>query len=247
MATDKQAIVDQVLGGYGQTIDEPVPPSQIESTSDQKFDQAGADAKAMALLTKNGWKQNANGIFQKTDSKKNTTTLSFSISTSDAPDLKATALLLQKQWQKIGAEVSVKIFEINDLNQNIIRPRKYDILLFGEVVSSYSDLYPFWHSSERLDPGLNVAMYTNLKVDKILETLRNTTDETAQQKLYQSFETQIELDTPAVFLYSPDFVYITPKKIQNIQLGSLVTPAQRFSDVYKWYIETNEVWKIFVK
>jgi peptide/nickel transport system substrate-binding protein len=247
MATDKQAIVDGVLGGYGQTINEPVPPSQISAKSASVFDETAADAKAMALLTKNGWKQNANGIFQKTDSKKNTTTLSFSISTSDAPDLKATALLLQKQWQKIGALVDVKIFEINDLNQNIIRPRKYDILLFGEVVSSYSDLYPFWHSSERLDPGLNVAMYTNLKVDKILETLRNTTDETTQQKLYQNFETQIELDTPAVFLYSPDFVYIAPKKIQNVKLGSLVTPAQRFSDVYKWYIETNEIWKIFTK
>ncbi len=245
IATDKQAIVDEVLGGYGQPISGPIPSRQTSGENNQKFDETDQDAKAIALLVKNGWKQNSSGIFEKKDAKKNTTTLSFSISTSDAPDLKATALLLQKQWQKIGALVSVKIFEINDLNQNIIRPRKYDALLFGEVVSGSLDLYPFWHSSERLDPGLNVALYTNLKVDKILETLRNTTDKTAQEKLYQNFETQIESDIPAIFLYSPDFVYIAPKKIQNIKLGSLITSAQRFNDVYKWYIETNNVWKIF--
>jgi peptide/nickel transport system substrate-binding protein len=245
IATDKQAIVDQVLGGYGQAIDDPVPPTTI-SAGAGGFDQTAADAKAIALLTAHGWKQGSDGIFAKTVGK-NTTTLAFSISTSDAPDLKATALLLQSQWQKIGAQVSVKIFEINDLNQNIIRPRKYDALLFGEVVSEDSDLYPFWDSSQRLDPGLNVAMYTNLKVDKILETLRTTTDPATQESLYQSFETQIEADRPAVFLYSPEFIYITPKKIQNIKLGTLSTPAQRFSDIYKWYIETNEVWKIFVR
>ena len=248
IATDKQAIVDGVLGGYGQTLDDPIPPGLIaDAKATAPFDEAVADAKAIALLTKNGWKQNSAGIFEKKDAKKNTVTLTFSISTSDAPDLKATALLLQKQWQKIGALVDVKIFEINDWNQNIIRPRKYDALLFGEVVSGGVDLYPFWHSSERLDPGLNVALYTNLKVDKILETLRNTTDPVARQKLYQNFETQIEADIPAVFLYSPDFIYSAPKEIQNIQLGNLATPAQRFSDIYKWYINTNNVWKIFIK
>jgi peptide/nickel transport system substrate-binding protein len=90
-------------------------------------------------------------------------------------------------------------------------------------------------------------MYTNLKVDKILETLRNTTDPTTQKNLYKNFEAQIENDIPAVFLYSPDFVYFVPKNIQNITLGTLTTPAQRFSDISKWYIETNEVWKIFIK
>ncbi len=246
MATGKQIIVDQVLGGYGQVVDSPIPPKEISTKPNGGFDQVAADAKAIALLTSHGWKQNTDGIFQKKTGK-TTQTLAFSISTSDAPDLKAAANLLQQQWQKIGVAVTVKIFEINDLNQNIIRPRKYDVLLFGEVVSENADLYPFWHSSERLDPGLNVAMYTNLKVDKILENLRQTINPTDQENLYQNFETQIATDRPAIFLYSPYFIYITPKKIQNIKTGTLTTPAQRFSDVYRWYIETNEVWKIFTK
>ena len=59
---------------------------------------------------------------------------SFSISTSDAPELKETAYLLKSMWEKIGAKVDVKIFETGDLTQNVIRPRKYDALLFGEIV-----------------------------------------------------------------------------------------------------------------
>ena len=45
---------------------------------------------------------------------------SFSISTSDAPELKETAYLLKSMWEKIGAKVDVKIFETGDLSQNII-------------------------------------------------------------------------------------------------------------------------------
>ena len=255
IAVNKQAIVDAVLGGYGQTIDEPVPPKTVglieQKNNASNTEQTGIDQnenirKAQALLVKNGWKQNANGIFEKKD-KKNTVTLAFSISTGDAPELKATAQILQKQWQVLGAKVDIKIFELSDLNQNIIRPRKYDSLLFGEIISRDLDLYPFWHSSQRNDPGLNIAMYTNLKADKILESIRKTTDENTLQKLYDKFDTEINNDIPAVFTYSPYFVYVVPQKVHNIDLGSLTTSAERFSNISKWYIETNNVWKIFIK
>ncbi len=245
LATDKQAIVDDVLDGYGQIIDEPVPPKTINITPNTKntTTHTGLE-KAMTLLIKNGWKKNANGIFEKKD-KKGTVTLSFSISTGNAPELKAAAILLQKQWQELGADVSVKVFELSDLNQNIIRPRKYDSLLFGEVISRDLDLYPFWHSSQRNDPGLNIALYTNLKADKILENIRKTTDENTQQNLYDAFDTEINNDMPAVFTYSPYFIYIIPKKVHNVTLGQLTTPAERFSNISEWYIETNNVWQVF--
>ena len=59
-----------------------------------------------------------------------------------------------------------------DLKQNVIRPRKYGSLLFGEVIGRDLDLFAFWHSSQRNDPGLNIAMYANPKADSLLETAR---------------------------------------------------------------------------
>ncbi len=246
MITDKQEIIRTVLGGYGQAISEPIPPVVIGKENAEVFNADEQIAKAKELLTKNGWAPNASGILEKKVGK-NTTVLSFSISTGDAPELKETATLLQKQWQKIGALVSVKIFEIGDLNQNIIRPRKYDSLLFGEVIGRDLDLYPFWHSSQRNDPGLNIALYTNLKADEIIENIRKANDERTQKTLYDSFNKEIESDIPAVFTYSPYFIYTVPTKVHNVSLGELSTSAERFSDISTWYIETNNVWKIFAK
>ncbi len=242
-ATNKQEIVDEILGGYGQPISGPVPLKNIGATASSSEDIV---AKAKNILIAKGWKLNADGIFQKTD-KKSTIKLSFSISTGDAPELKEAAYLLQKQWQKIGAHVEVKIFEIADLNQNIIKPRKYDSLLFGEIVSRDFDLYPFWHSSQRTTPGLNIALYANIKVDKLLENIRKTVDPNQQKNYFESFNKEIKNDIPAVFTYSPYFIYIVPKEVHNVSIGVLTIPSERFNNIFKWYIETNNVWKIFTK
>ncbi|MSU45242.1 MAG: hypothetical protein EXS47_01275 [Candidatus Zambryskibacteria bacterium] len=246
MATDKQEVVDKVLGGFGQIIDGPVPPKTLGAGNSNPLTEEERIEKAKAILTQKGWKQNNSGIFQKKDSK-GTQTLSFSISTGNAPELKESALLLKTQWEKIGAKVEMKIFETGDLNQNIIRPRKYDALLFGKIIGREMDLFPFWHSSQRNTPGLNIAMYTNIKADKMLENIRKTNDPELQKSYFNSFNKEIKSDLPAVFTYSPYFLYIIPKKIQSVSLGTLTSPSERFSDVYKWYIETNNVWRIFIK
>ena len=88
-------------------------------------------------------------------------------------------------WNQIGAKVEVKIFEPSDLSQNIIKGRKYEALLFGEVVKEIHDLYPFWHSGERNDPGLNIALYTNLTADKILEKIQSSQDSVKNEEYYK--------------------------------------------------------------
>jgi peptide/nickel transport system substrate-binding protein len=141
----------------------------------------------------------------------------------------------------------VKTYEQNDLYQNVIRPRKYDALLFGEVIGKDRDLYAFWHSSQRNAPGLNVAMYANSKVDKLLEDIRTTSDETVRATKYAQFDSLVRADIPAIFLYLPEFVYAVPKSVHNIILGSLGVPSDRWNTVGTWYTETENVWKIFTK
>lgn len=243
MVLNKEQMIQEVLYGYGQAIDGPLHTNKAESQNISDEEQI---KKARALLEKAGWTFNESGVYEKKDTK-DTEILSFSVSTSDAPELKALAQNIQKRWQQLGARVDVKIFEIGDLNQNIIRPRKYDALLFGEVLGRDLDLYPFWHSSQRNDPGLNIALYANPKTDKLLEDYRKTTEETLKKKYIQDFETEIRTDTPAVFLYSPYFIYITPTRVKNISLAQLTISGERFLNIHEWYINTNNVWKIFIK
>ena len=118
-------------------------------------------------------------------------------------------------------------------------------MLFGEIINHESDLYAFWHSSQRKDPGLNVAMYTNAKVDKILEDAFVATDENTKIQKYTLFENEIKKDMPAIFLYSPNFIYVVLKNLEGFSMKHIISPSDRFSNVYSWYTQTEKVWKIF--
>jgi len=245
MTVDRFEIVDEVLGGYGTEIFGPLPPGILPATTAPDNSMA-TDTAALAesLLIKNGWKKNSGGIFEK-KSKKETLTLVFAITTSSAPELKKTAEILKASWTKIGADVSLRVFDPGELNQVVIRPRKYDALLFGEIIGRDPDLFAFWHSSQRNDPGLNIALYTNIKADRLLEEARTIADQNERLQKYAAFNEEIKKDLPAIFLYSPDFMYVLPEKIKGFAFGRVTTPSDRFANVNQWYVETEKVWKIF--
>jgi peptide/nickel transport system substrate-binding protein len=249
LAAPKEEIVEDVLHGYGTPIDGPLPPN-LFSWSGNRSTTSPFEARfevARAVLANNGWTMSSTTGYLEKKTKSGTIPLSFSISTSDAPELKAVAEKLEASWEKLGAKVEVLVFETGDLNQNVIRPRKYDALLFGEVVGRNADVYPFWHSKERNDPGLNIALYANSKVDKLLEDARKTTDSEDRENAYKLFDQEIRADVPAVFLYTPSFLYLVPQSVRSISLGKIATPQDRFLGIRDWYIETNKVWTLFVK
>jgi len=248
LSADKEEIVRDVLHGYGTVINGPIPPDATGVTEPIEVSTTPErQVNAKAILEKAGWTMNAGtGIYEK-KSAKETATLSFSLATGDAPELRSIAEKLKEDWAAIGVAVNIEIFETGDLNQNIIRPRKYDALLFGEIVGRDHDLYPFWHSSQRNDPGLNIALYVNNTADKLLEEARATSNVEKRNQNYALFEAEIKNDVPAVFLYSPSFLYVVPKKIDNIRIGNLTTTSDRFLTIHEWYIEKNKVWKLFTK
>lgn len=253
MTINKDRIVKEVLSGYGVPIDNPIPPNMIvyqKIASENKNSYEENLLKVQDDLTKAGWKKGADGVLEKTtkDKKKTTTTkFEFSISTGNVKELESAAELIKQDLEKVGIRVNVKTFETGDLNQNIIRPRKYDALLFGQIINHESDLYAFWHSSQRKDPGLNVAMYANAKVDKILEDAFKSTENETRIKKYLQFEDEIRKDMPAVFLYSPQFIYVASKDLKNFKINEIISPKDRYLNVYKWYTDTENVWKIFAK
>ncbi|MEK7071120.1 MAG: ABC transporter substrate-binding protein, partial [Patescibacteria group bacterium] len=235
-AIDKDRIVNEVLNGYGIRIDSPIPPDLIEPkniTDNNKENGASNIEKAVALLQDNGWKMNTEEKVLEKKIKNETEQLRFSISTSNTPELKKVAEIAKEEWEKLGARVEVKIFEAGDLNQNVIRPRKYDALLFGEIVGRDLDLFAFWHSSQRKDPGLNIALYTNSTADKLLEDARKIENKADRIRKYKQFEDEITKDMPVIFLYSPDFIYIIPEKIKGYSIGQIIVPADRFQNINK--------------
>ncbi|MDB5204875.1 MAG: family 5 extracellular solute-binding protein peptide/nickel transport system substrate-binding [Candidatus Taylorbacteria bacterium] len=242
LATPEDKIIKDVLLGFGTPIEGPIP-KNISILEPRTITDNDGVEQAQALLAKAGWIKDANGILGKKN-KTDNLSLTFSISTSNVPELKAIANLLKTSWEKIGASVEVKVFDSGDLQQKVIVPRRYDALLFGESIGRNADLYAFWHSSERNHPGLNIANYTNSKADKILQDIRTTSDTDKRITLYQNFEKEIYKDNPAVFLYSPDLVYVVPSDLKGISLQNIAGSSERFATINKWYKETEKVWNI---
>ncbi len=246
VTSPKEEIVKKLLGGYATAINSPLPAGVYSWTSEGTSTPSDVSLdKAREILTKAGWVLNPDtGLLEK-KSGTGKISLSFAISTGDAPELQAVASTLASTWEKLGAKVDVLVHETGDLNQNVIRPRNFDALLFGEVIGRNTDLYPFWHSSQRTDPGLNIALYTNNRADKFLEEVRSADDFEVIEESNKAFVEELKTDLPAIFLYTPSFLYVVPKKIQNMEIKSLSVSQDRFLGIRDWYIETDRIWKIF--
>ncbi|TSC91811.1 MAG: Uncharacterized protein CEN90_275 [Parcubacteria group bacterium Licking1014_17] len=252
-ATDKKTILDGVLSGKGSIVDSPLI-SGITGIPNPTVRYDYDAEKAKAELEKADWTFPAEGNARQkeikvtqTSGKKTTTTtetvnLSVEITTSNWPELVSVAAALKEQWEKLGVFVSIKTLSLAELQQ-AIKDRSYEALLFGEVLSVDPDPFSFWHSSQKKDPGLNLALYDNKNADKLLEDARETLDNDARISKYASLQNTILADAPALFLYSPYYLYIHSSRIKNIVLSPISIPPERFDNTGKWYIDTQRVFK----
>ncbi len=172
----------------------------------------------------------------------NSQLLQFTIVTINQPQLVEVANLIKDYWQKIGVTVNITAIEISEL-KSIIKERNYDAFLYGEALGNEPDLYPFWHSSQKNDPGLNLSGYENKDVDTLLKDARETLDNNEKQTKYEKLQDIIIEDAPTLFLYNPDYIYWVSAKIKGIETTKIVDPAKRFSNITNWYLKTRRVWK----
>lgn len=236
-ATDKQELIAKVLNGKALIIDSPILPGLFTYSSSKKYDFDLEKAKN--TLESSGWKDaDSDGIREKEAVK-----LEINLLTTQRPDLVETATILREQWAKAGIKLNIETKETSDLQQDFIKPRQYQALLFGEALGLDPDPFAFWHSSQKNDPGLNLALYANRDVDKLLEEARKEINSDARGQKYDRFQNLVLEDMPAVFLFSPHYNYLVNKKIKGINNVLIATPSGRFSQIGNWYIKAKRSWK----
>lgn len=169
-------------------------------------------------------------------------TLQFTITTVNQSVLIRAANILKSQLEKIGVSVEIKILNISDLKP-AIKERNYETLLYGEAFGMLFDPYPFWHSSQKIDPGLNLSSYENKDADKLLKEGRETLDENEKKEKYEKFQDILLEDAPAIFLYNSGYVYLISNKIKGIETKKITDPARRFANVEEWHVKTKRAWK----
>ena len=240
-ATDKQAIINSVINGKGTAIYSPL----IENVLgvDQDITKYTFDPnQAKTILSADGWTStDSKGILQK-GSGKSLTRLTINITTSTLPELSQIAQILKDQWAKVGVEVTIDNLAAPQLQQ-VIKDRSYQSLLFGEILDLDPDPFSLWDSSQTQKLGLNLALYSNKTVDSLLEDARQSLNPIDRAQKYDDFQKIVISDAPAVFLYNPLYLYPQTADIKGNETTTIGTPADRFANIEKWYIDTKRVWR----
>ena len=246
-AIDKEELVKVALDGHGVKATGPIPTGfEINGLATSSNTATTNKQDLMDKLEANGWNKNSDGVWvKKIDGSE--TELRVDIATANLQFLAATAEYLEKAWGEIGIPVSIRQFEQSDLTQAVIRTRDYEALLFGTSVGRSLDFYPFWHSSQRNDPGLNVALYANITTDSVLTKARTSTSTEVRQEAIDTFVSELNATVPAIFLFVPTITSIEQKSLAREPIKKMSTPNERFSNIEDWYIKTESVWPIFNK
>jgi len=263
-ALDKKEIAQNAVSGGAASLDTVLPwLSDNRESSDSEPTYNPDEAKQ--LLAAAGWMdQDGDGIREKTTpapksqktiivkGKKQIVTtpaskelipLRLTLTTSDWPDLIQTAEKIKEMLREVGIDVEIRKKSFADLESSVIRPRNFEMLLFGQVYGYEPDPFAFWHSSQIKDPGLNVALYTNRKADQLLEDARGTSDPAERNEKLKKFSDIVLEDTPAIFLFSQLYFYLLPVNMQGVHISKISLPANRFADVNEWHLKTKRVFK----
>lgn len=228
----RSEIIDQNL--RGQATGAPLP--LLSGQLGYNFNARAASydpKKAAELLDEAGWK------LEKGIRRKGTETLEFTLVTRDSGNYPGIAVTVQKQWQQLGIRLNVKLVDNATLQQSYIKPRNFDILLYGLNLGTDSDTYPYWHSSQSKDPGLNLSQYESTAADQLLATARVSTDNEAKAAKYSNFLKIWAQDQPAAGIYNPYYIYVAQDRLKGVDISTLASPSDRFSGIHRWYLSNK--------
>jgi ABC-type transport system substrate-binding protein len=233
---------DQQLTEYQHQIEADLKDSSTSTTSTPsltKEELAAADQQITEAVKKEMSPQQS---FYRKD--KNNQLLVVTITALDTPEQQKIANAIARQWQNLGIFTTIERVSAEQMSRQVLRNHdSYQIVLYGELVGADPDPYPLWHSSQISYPGLNITQFSNRTADKLLEDARATLDPALRSESYKKFQTILNDEIPAIFLYSPRYQYIINKDIKGVRVLKLIQPSDRFATLSEWYSKTKLVWK----
>ena len=230
LATDREDLITKVLDGRGLAISLPLLPGQVGYQAKYRVADNNMD-QARRLLAEAGWSGSPIRRKDGQDLKLRLVTRSSGVYPQLAEELR-------RRWREVGVDLEIVKVDVDELQQSHIRPRNYDILLYGVNLGPDPDVYSFWHSSQVNDPGLNLSQYSSTKADRSLESGRTVSDEQTRAVKYDGFLAAWAEDIPAIVLFRPFYVYGVNGKIIGPKGHTLAEPSDRFYGVEDWTVQT---------
>jgi peptide/nickel transport system substrate-binding protein len=262
LALDRQAIVDGVLGAQAVVANGPF--HQNSWAYDPDTPPIEQDiSRARQLLARAGWipseddtgsaSSGNSDLIPEVDSPvvprietrgsdalrlKSGVPLSFTLLVSS--DQFGVARAVAHQWRVIGVNAEVRPVQVG-LASNYLQARQYQAALANIVFDSPDpDPYPFWHET-KASAGQNYSQFKDRDVSEVLEAARRVFEPERRAELYRRFSQMFNEKVPAIVLYYPLYSYGVNQRIRGVQLGPLLTPADRLQTLADWFVIERRV------
>jgi peptide/nickel transport system substrate-binding protein len=215
---DKQAIVDNLLGGFGAVATGPINPLLAEYYLAEVTTYPYDPERAAALLDEAGW------------------TLDGDVRTNDAgetlrivmngpqgyPVLEQILLYAQQEFEQLGVDL---VFEFDEWTVHLdkYRTQAYDLLLNWWITPPTPDLYAHYHS----ESSSNWWKYSNPTVDELILAGRAEADQEARIGIYHELQTILADDLPVLYLYYG-------RELQALSNRTQGLPEMGYRDALTW-------------
>ena len=214
----------------GDVMQGPIPSSSWAFNSSLDYYSYNVE-KATALMSNAGYTKNSEtGYFE----SKEGDILSFTLSYLENDLNNRMVSTIVSLFDREGVIIKPKALSYDEISQQVIATRDFEILLYEVETTVDPDQYNLWHSLKVNYPDLNLSGYNYERVDILLEDARKTNNVTTRQAKYVQFQKYLMADAPAIFLYHPTFVFYFDSKLSGIDVSNINFSYERYWNIQDW-------------
>ncbi len=227
LATDRQAIVDGLLQGYGEVANGPAAPAQWERNQDLEPWPHDPEA-ARQRLAETGWEDaDGDGILEK-DGRP----FRFEMITN-ADNVARTDILvaLQSQLRQVGVDMRPRATEFNTLVDRWMSGE------FQAVVAGW-DLFLRFDPAQLFETGAiyNGGGYSNPRVDELMRGASTTLDRAEAKPMWDEFQEILHREQPYTFLHFDHELWGVSERLRGVEVAGAPNAYAPFASVSGWWI-----------
>lgn len=236
IATDRQALVDDVLNGQGVLLDGPYLPTSWAYGAGLVTRYAPDAKAAAAALDAAGWTLAEGETVRSQEGQ----LLSPRLLVWGTPTNQALAEALVTQWAQVG--IAPQLLLVSDWNEfrQELALRNFDVALVDVTPPSDPDLYDFW-SQEAIVRGQNYAAWNRRRASEALESGRQIWAVEERRPFYEAFLRLYNEDLPELVLFQHVYTYAVSESVNAVEIGRIDHPRDRYTTLVDWYIGFDEV------
>jgi peptide/nickel transport system substrate-binding protein len=212
LAIDRDALVRDLLYGYGRVSKGPIP-SSFWAAPLAPPTVAFDPEEARRLLAERGFSSER--------------PLRFELMTNAGNRLReAVVVKLQDLWGRVGVQAVPRIVESRTLRERA-SAGDYDAFLAGWRFSEKIDLAAIFGSAALPPAGANVVRYAPAELDGLLARLQASEDIEDARAAYHDIASRVVRDHPYTFLYEPQRIVAVGTRVKEFQADVHSDPLAR--------------------